>query len=175
MITRTVAVDTKSELSEITSTRYHLVELAFPAGISYLSEGISTVFDSNVYAADAIEVRPFKWLPTGAQSGSIYLPDTSGSAISLVMNDDVSDVQVTIHVVYLDATDTPTTPIKVVSGIIDDVSITPDGVTLTVITEKSSTEFFPYEYCSVENGFNFLPEDGQIINWGAEKFVLRKA
>lgn len=175
MIARVVAADTKAELTKQLTQPYHIVDIGFSAATSYLSGGTSTTYNSQVYAEAGVRVGGFMWDARGRQSGKIHLLDDSGSAISLVLNDDVSDIPVNIYTVYISkTTGLPTTPVLYVSGVMDDVEIGPDEVTISVVTSKASNEYIPTDYCNTESGFNYLPEEGQVINWGGEKFVLTR-
>jgi len=150
----------------------YLVKMMFTEGEYYVSSGKAITFEGNVYVSGQVNVGTFRWSNPGQQEGDIELFNENNSASALVLNNKVSDVPIEIYKTYVKSDDSNTTPVLLVKGVMDEPVITPYSAKINVLSSRSLTEFIPRRYYTVSEGFNFLPSDGQVINWNNERFVL---
>lgn len=169
---RTVAGDTQTEIVKQSVAPFFLVQIAFAStGTAYISSGPTVTYGGNVYSGGYIEVSDIKWDVQGAQGAKLYLPDYNGSALAFALGNVIVDTECWVYFCYGDAS-AHTTPELLIHGYVNPGRMDAMGIELNVASIKADDEFYPQEYCTAENGFSFLPEDGKVIEWAGEKYEL---
>lgn len=162
--------------TEIDFTRpVYLVKMLFPAGTQYLSTGPQITFDSEVYQEGQVSVGSFRWNPDGSQQGTIVLSNEANAASALILNGTVNDVEIEIYKTYLIAAGGNSDPYLYVKGVMDGSNVEPDRAVVGVLSTTAQTGFLPNRYYTVNEGFNWLPIEGEKITWGEEVFILQEA
>lgn len=162
----------QSELVNDFTKPVYLLTLGF-SPVIYLSTGPDIIFNTNTYVGSLITLSSFTWTPEGGQTGDIiFLNDENSIATALILGGSIADVTVEIYQTYMLAAGGNTTPIKVVGGVLDASTITPSQVIVRVVSSRSKSEYLPRRYYTKNEGFNFLPTDGQLITWNGENFIL---
>ena len=92
---------------------------------------------------------------------------------ALVLGTAMADTPVRIWKFYNDnpAADDP---VQFFTGVVDDVDIGPDIVTMNLVNENSRTLFSPRKFINAASGFNHLRPAGTRISWGSEVYVLER-
>ncbi len=171
-VQRTVPANVQTEIVKQQTQPFHIVKIEFDTATSYLSETQAVTFETNVYQEGAISVRSFSWGPDGTQVGSIALLNENDAATALVLNNIVQDVPISIYKVYSTGPSTNTDPVLIVKGVMSGSNIQPSQSVLGVITSTAETEFAPRDFYTIEEGFNWLPPTGTVVQWNGEKYVL---
>ena len=153
----------------------YLVKMLFPAGEQYLSSGPQITYDSNVYQEGQVSVGSFRWNPDGSQQGNILLSNENNAASALVLNGTVNDVGIEIYKTYLISGGGNSDPYLYAKGVMDAAGIDPDVVEVGVLSTNAQTGFLPNRYYTADEGFNWLPVEGEKITWGDEVFILEEA
>jgi hypothetical protein len=177
-MSRTVASNVQDEIVKQSVQAFHICKLEFSSadggdGPSYLSEGPEVSFGGQNYLTNSLNVGAMSWAQSGVQKAQITLVDDGlGSAIGLALRNQLADVPATLWLVYRDETGADTTPVMLVAGTLNPISITDSEVKMDILAVRVDAEFYPDQYCTKDNGFNYLPREGQVVDWGEEKFEL---
>jgi hypothetical protein len=138
-----------------------------------MSTGPQITFENDVYIEGQVSVSTFKWDEAGRQNGSIRLSNEGNSASALILNSTTNDIGIEIYATYLIAGGGNTDPQLYVRGVMDGGDIQPNEAIVNVVSTTSQTAFLPNRYHTIDEGFNYLPIEGEVIIWGEEVFELR--
>ena len=172
-VQRAIPGNLAAVLRDTQTQPFNIVKIEFAGGTQYLSETLAVNFEGNDYLEGAIEVRPFRWGPDGTQSGSIALLNENNVASALVLGNVIQDVPITIYEVYKTGPSSNSDPTIVVTGVLSGSSIAPKEALVGVLTSKGGTEYVPSAFYTIEEGYNWLPPVGTIVQWNGEKYVLQ--
>lgn len=170
-VKRTLPGDVETEIAEQQTVPFYLVKIEFASGTGYYSESYEVTFETNVYIEGGVRIGSFSWTPDGGQRGTIALQNENDAATALVLNNVVQDVPVTIYQTYKTSGGN-TTPVIYSRGVLNGSQITPKESVLGVLTSAAATEFAPRDFFTQEEGYNWLPADGTVVQWNNEKYVL---
>jgi len=172
-IVRSLPAAVKTEI-ELDFTRpVFLIKMQFAPATSYLSSGPQITFDGNVYSEAQVSVGTFSWDSDGAQRGDILISNENNAAAALILGTNVTDVPIDIFKTYLLSAGGNTDPQLYVRGSLDASRIGDSASSISVVSTNSQTGFAPRRYFTVDEGFNWLPVDGEVITWNGEVFQLR--
>lgn len=171
-VQRTIPANVQTEMVKQQTRPFFIVKIEFESATSYLSEAQAVTFESNAYLEGAIKVRSFTWTPNGTQEGSIALLNENDAATALVLNNVIQDVPISIYKVYSTGPSTNTDPVLLIKGVMNGSDIRPAYSVLGVLTSTAETEFAPRSFYTIEEGFNWLPPVGTVVQWNGEKYVL---
>lgn len=173
-IKRDIAADLQTEIANDFTRPVYLVEMQFDAGSAYMSTGPQISFGGNIYAEGQVSVGTFVWNGEGQQQGNIRVFNENNSAAALVLNNGINEVPILIYKTYLIAAGGNTVPELMISGIMNGAQLNASSAEISVLSSKSSANFIPNRYYTEAEGFNFLPEDDQVVFWNGEYFVLEQ-
>lgn len=172
-IVRNLPAAVKTELAIDFTRPVFLVKMQFASGTQYLSSGPQITFDSNVYSQAQISVGTFAWDSDGTQRGEILISNENNAASALILGNNVNDVAIDIYQTYLLSAGGNTDPQLYVRGSLDGSKIGDSRSSISVLSTNSQTGFAPSRYFTADEGFNWLPIDGEVITWNGEVFQLR--
>ena len=175
VIERNLPGDVPAQLDIDYTRPVYLCELRFPAATIYLSTGPQIDFGGNTYQEGQVYVDTFRWNPDGSQAGEIILSNENNAASALILNGTVNDVEIIIYKTYLISGGGNTTPTVYVRGSMDGSEVGYDRSRIGVLSTSSQTGFIPNRYYTINEGFNWLPVEGEKITWGDEVFILQEA
>ena len=172
---RTLTSGIKSQLAIDFTRPVYLVKMLFPAGTQYLSTGPQITFQGNIYSEGQVSVGSFEWNPDGTQRGQIVLSNEANAASALILGGTINDVGIHIYKTYLIAGGGNTTPFLYVRGSMDGSAVEPSRAVVGVLSTTAQTAFIPNRYYTVDEGFRWLPIDGEKVRWGDETFILQSS
>lgn len=175
MIRRNLPAPTVSQIAIDFTRPVYLVKMLFPAGTVYLSTGPQITFEDNVYQEGQVRVGSFAWNSDGTQQGTIVLSNENNAASALILNGTVNDVVIEIYKTYLIANGGNTTPFLYVRGSMDGSDVGYSNCSVGVLASTAQTGTVPNRYFTIQQGFNWLPVEGEKITWGDEVFILQEA
>lgn len=172
-VIRDLPVDSQAEVAIDFTRPVYLVKLLIPDATRYISSGPQITFNTDIYIEGQVSVGTFEWTSDGVQTGQITLSNEANSASALVLNATINDIGIEIYKTYLIAGGGNTAPVFYVSGVMDGSAIGPDRVRITVVSTTARAAFLPNRYHTANEGFSWLPVDGEVITWGTEVFLLQ--
>lgn len=172
-VVRNLPAEVQTEIAIDFTRPVFLVKLEFVSGTQYLSSGPQITLDGNVYSQGQVSVGTFEWNSDGAQRGTIILSNENNAAAALILGNNVNDVTIEIFQTYLIAGGGNTDPQLYVRGSMDGSNIGASRSTIKVLSTNAQTGFAPSRYFTADEGFNWLPIDGEVITWNGEVFQLR--
>lgn len=171
LIERSLPSDVTDEIDNQHTLPFYIVKIEFASGDGFFSESYEVDFGGDTYIEGGIKINSFRWTAEGGQSGSVALQNENDAATALVLNNVIQDTPITIYQVYK----TPggnTTPVIYSIGVVSGSLITPKESVLGVLTSAALTEHAPRDHYTQEDGFNWLPAVGTVVQWNNEKYVL---
>lgn len=172
-ISRAIGADTDTEIAIDFTRPVFLVKMEFDTATQYVSSGPLISFESNTYVEGQVHVGTFTWDGDGNQSGKVKIYNENNSAASLMLNEGVNDIPITIYLTYMIAGGGGnTTPELLVAGTMNGGSLNAKELIISVLSTKVAGQFLPNRYYTIAEGFNHMPIDGSSIMWGGEKFIL---
>lgn len=174
IIKRPVAAATVTELAIDFTRPVYLVKMLFPDQTRYLSTGEQLIFNSDTYIEGQLSVASFNWNSDGGQTGRLILSNENNSASSLILNNTTNDVLVEIYITYLISGGGNTDPEYYAVGSMDGAKLNAKEAIIEVVGTTTKSSFVPLRYHTEREGFNWLPSNGDLINWGDEVFVLQE-
>ena len=174
-VRRTLPAGVDSQLAVDFTRPVFLVKLLFPTGATFVSTGPQITFEGNVYQEGQVYVGSFRWNPDGSQQGNITLSNENNAASALILGGTINDIEIVIYKTYLIAGGGNTTPSVYVRGSMDGSEVGYDRVDIGVLSTSAQTGTIPNRYYTTNEGFNFLPIEGEKITWGEEVFILQEA
>ena len=173
-MSRTVNPNVQTEIVKQSVQAFHICELTLPtSGAVHLSEGPQVSYAADTYLEGSLKVGTLSWAETGVQKAQITLQDDgTGDMIALALDNQLADSPAVLYLMYRTSSGGDTTPVKLVTGTLNPISITDNEVKLEILAVRASDSTYPDKYCTKDNGFNWLPKEGQIVEWGDEKFEL---
>lgn len=175
VIRRGLSPDAVQQIAIDFTRPVYLVKMLFPAGTTYLSTGPQITFEDNVYQEGQVRVGSFVWNSDGSQQGTVTLSNENNAASALILNGTVNDVVIEIYKTYLIANGGNTTPFLYVRGSMDGSEVGYSDCRVGVLSTTAQTGTIPNRYFIVQQGFNWLPVEGEKITWGDEVFILQEA
>lgn len=173
-ISRTIGLDTQTEIAIDFTRPVFLVKMDFPTASQFMSTGPQITFDSNIYVEGQVSISTFTWSADGIQKGAISIHNENNSAAALILNEGVNDIPISIYLTYLIAGGTNSTPELLVAGVMNGGNLTPEKLVISVLSTKSAAQYIPNRYYTSAESFNHLPVDGSVITWGGQKFTLEQ-
>lgn len=173
VIQRELPSDVLTEIAIDFTRPVYLVKMIFPAETKYLSTRGQITFDGDVYIEGQVSVGTVVWNADGSQSGSLTLSNEANAASALLLGTSANDMIVEIYKTYLIAAGGNTTPQVYIKGSLDGSDIGYAKSVLNILSTTAATAFIPNRYHTADEGFNWLPVDGEVVAWGDEMFVLR--
>jgi hypothetical protein len=173
-MSRTVPANVQTEIAKQSVQAFHICKLELPtSGNTHLSEGPQVTHAGQNYLEGTLSVGVLSWAETGVQKAQITLQDDGeGDMIGLALANQLADTPATLWLVYRDSSGSDTTPVLLVQGTLNPISITDNEVKLEILAVRADASTYPDVYCTKDNGFNYLPKEGQVVEWGDEKFEL---
>ena len=172
-VTRNIPAAAETEIAIDFTRPVFLVKMLIPGQERYVSTNIQITFEGNIYIEGQVRVGSFQWTSDGVQTGVITLSNEANAASALILGSTINDIGVEIYKTYLIAGGGYTPPALYVRGVMDGADIGPDKSRITGVSTTARSAFLPNRYHTIAEGFNWLPIDGETINWGSEVFVLR--
>jgi hypothetical protein len=173
IVQRTIPSNLEAVLGDQHTEPFNIVKIEFEAATQYLSESREVTFETNEYLEGAITVGKFRWGPDGTQSGTISLLNENNAASALILSNTIQDIPITIYEVYATGPSSNSDPTIVVTGVMSGSSLNPKEAVVQVLTSKGDTEFVPSAFYTIEEGYNWLPPVGTVVQWNGEKYVLQ--
>lgn len=171
-VQRDLPTDTLTEVAIDYTRPVYLVQMNFTSGSVYLSTGPQVTHEGNVYQEGQVSVGTFSWTADGAQTGDIVLSNENNAAAALILSGTINDVEIVIYKTYLIAGGGNTAPVLHIKGIMDGSDVGYSQSRVGVLSTNSQTGFVPNRYYTINEGFNWLPIEGEKITWGDEVFIL---
>lgn len=175
MVERNLPGDVTTEIAIDFTRPVYLVGLLFPGNPVYLSSGPQIDFGGNTYQEGQVSVNTFRWNSDGSQQGTITLSNENNAASALILNGTINDVEIIIYKTYLVSGGGNTTPVIYVRGSMDGSDVGYSRSQIGVLSTSANTGFVPNRYYTAQEGFNWLPIEGEKITWGDEVFILQEA
>jgi len=173
VIERDLPSDVLTEIAIEFTRPVYLVKMIFPAETKYLSTRGQISYDGDNYIEGQVSVGTVEWNADGSQSGSITLSNEANAASALLLGTSANDMVVEIFKTYLKAAGGNTAPQVYIKGSLDGSDIGVSKSVLDILSTTAATAFIPNRYHTADEGFNWLPVDGEVVAWGDEMFVLR--
>jgi hypothetical protein len=149
------AVGTKEHRIEITSSSDSEGDVTMLVGTGAGGSDLATVVIS----------------PGQTGSAAVVVPDSSALWVTLQVLSGVVDIYLDDFEVYIPE-DQVTTPTMLVTGVLNPIGFTDDEVKLEVVQVDAEATYFPDLYATSEAGFEYLAKDGEVIEWGGERYTL---
>ena len=169
---RTLPGNVSTEIDNQHTKPFYIVKMEFAGGTQYRSEAQQVSYGGQTYLAGNVKVGQFSHNSDAGQSGSISLLNENDYAADLGLDETVQDVPIEIYLVYSTGPSTNTDPVLYVRGYLSGATITPAETTFAVMTSRATTEFVPSKFHTIEEGFNWLPPSGLIVQWNGEKYMI---
>ena len=173
-VKRNLPADAQTEIAIDFTRPVYLVKMLVPSGTIYMSTGPQITFDGDVYNEGQLSVGNFVWSPDGSQTGQLELANENNAASALLLTGTLNDVVVEIYQTYLIAGGGNTAPQLYVRGSMDGSTIGASRSIVNVLSTTAQTASVPTRYYTIEEGFNWLPIDGEVVTWGDEVFLLQQ-
>lgn len=165
---RTLPATVQSAIGQASTQPVYLIQMGF-----------SSVARAATWA-DNIDWNGETWISSGIEVGNlnatnvnIKFPNGDDDAwLALFLNEGIRGVSIDIYEHHTDTTASPTTDaVQVFSGVMDELSIQDQTLTVKVIESAKFKAFPPY---SIDQPtFTFLPDSGTVIAWGTDQIEVR--
>jgi len=173
VVQRNIPADAATETAVDFTRPVFLVKMLIPGQTRFVSTNMQITFEGNIYIEGQVTVQSFSWDTDGTQTGQILLSNEANAASALVLGATINDIEVEIYKTYLINGGGNTHPSLYVRGVMDGADIGPDNTRITVVSTTARSAFLPNRYHTVAEGFNWLPIEGEVVQWGTEVFVLQ--
>ena len=150
----------------------YLVEFGFSTPFRISSRG-TTHFAGSIFIEWGFSVGN---LSSG--QGSITVLDPDRTMQAYLLNEGIADKRTRIWLFYGDViAPTPIAawnPMLQFDGFVGRCRIDPNSnqVSMSLLSSSGVTEYVPRTRIIKENGFNWLPQAGKVIEFGGQKFIL---
>jgi hypothetical protein len=175
-MSRTLAGTTASGVSAAVTLPGYFVQIAFNGGANtvYWSSRGTLTWNAQSWTAYDVQVTGLTTDGGGsALNGTLVVGNHDLAAGALVLLYGVSGVAITVWAYYGDSAPGAGDPVKVFEGVGDNADIPEDGpVRITMQQSGGTTLYCPRTYMTPENGFNWLPTEGQLVVWNGETVRL---
>ena len=156
---------------------FHIMDRVLPIGTAYLAEGPQMSFNNGTGAHTDLEgrfdVKNLKWSGDGVQACSIEIYNEANEASAWFMTNRISDAYVTLYLVYRRPDTSFSVPVKYAVGSCDQIELTPDSMTMNILTLNKERKFSPSQYIG-SKGFNHLPPERGVVFWNNTTYVLER-
>lgn len=173
-MTRTVTAALTTEIGKSVVSPGYLIEIGFASPLR-LSTRATIAWSGNTWTTWDARVQGLSTEGSGSTSGgSLTLWNGDYTISALVLGEGVANRSVKCWKFYGDSALTTSDPVQIFVGVVDDAEIDPTRgtVTLQLVQTNAAALFAPRFYVTPENGFNYLPAPGTVIDWDGERYVL---
>lgn len=172
-IKRTIDGGTLTAITSQHTQPFHIVKIEFTTEVVYLSEGPQVTHGGNVYVEGRVKVSNLSWTGDGSQTCTLEILNVANYAANLFMANKIADAAVTIWTVHREPAGTFTTPVLYAVGTGDESELTLDSLTVTLLTSKYKTKFFPNTYMG-SAGYTHIPPEGTVVFWNTDAYQLER-
>lgn len=170
---RTLAGTTSSGVSAAVTAPGYFVEFGWSITGRYSTRGTLT-WDSQTWTATDVQVSGLSDdSASAAIDGALQFGNSDLIIGALVFAQGVAGKTVRVWAFYGDTAPGTSDPVLVFDGVADSATFADGGpVTIRIIQAATATLWIPRLYMTPDTGFNFLPADGQIVEWNGERVRL---
>lgn len=163
----------EEELSSAWFEPVYLVCFHFPGDPFYVSSQRQVVIDGIEYRAHGVELgKAIEFLDHTTTDVTLYLTNENNLASALILNYGLRGVEVTIREVQFREDGTHTPPVLLFKGECGSVRLRPEYAEISLKKPRARTRFAPDITFSPANGFNHLPQAGEVVVINGEKYQL---
>jgi hypothetical protein len=146
----------------------HFVYIDFSTPVRLCSRG-DTVWQGQSWVGVGLSRPVYQGDANGIQSGRLTATALDASLLALCLGEGIADRAVRIWA--FDAAALATSdPVLEFDGVGDSCTGDAQKVTFALASERAGVLFAPNLLCIPGNGFNHLPQRGQVVAWGNEVF-----
>lgn len=165
---RTLSTNTDAAVALPVTTPGYLIQFAWDTP-EYYSTRSTVTWNSKTWTATNVRVDGLGASSQTAGGATLTFGNADLAIGTLILSDGASGRAVSVWKFYGDSALSLTDPVALFSGVADEATIDDNGrATIRLVQAESTTLYCPRSFMTQAAGFNFLPADGQIVDWNDE-------
>jgi hypothetical protein len=174
---RALTLPFEQQIDDAVTTPGYLVQIDFSTPLRLCTRG-NVVFNGSAFSERAIDVSALTTSGGNASmTGSLKFQDLDRLLAAYILTENFVEKRTRVWKYYGDVADGASInqlmPVNLFDGYIDGCQI--DGswnVSISLLSGAGDVTYVPNKRITAENGFNWLPQKGKVIDFGGEKFTL---